>query len=165
MGYSYGRSENGRWLLSCDNCGAVGEVRKRTCPYKVTTTEGHALPYCPAPALCGPCFAKYGGTRGVHGAECAKGAAASQARYDEERARLATGDSRVRGAWGEWQEYVPAGRVGLLFRNQDGRERHYTVTAEEYDTHGPWLSEYPDAQPWCGPDGTMFEISSGHASA
>jgi hypothetical protein len=48
MGYCY--DWNGR--LACDSCGTTGEVRKQKCPFG----------YCPSPALCPQCKAKYADT-------------------------------------------------------------------------------------------------------
>lgn len=145
MGYGYDMS--GR--LCCDHCDRAGGVRKRKCPYTVTDERGRALPYCPPPALCADCYAKLGGLHGVHGEQCRAGAARNQARYNEIRRRLATGDAQVFSAWGEWHESVPAGLTGVIFEDKGGTVYPRLVPAEQYRTSGHrWLSEYPGAQFW-----------------
>lgn len=126
MGYGYGWTETGRMALACDKCGNVGGVRKRTCPYKVSSsahrsTGRYTLPYCPAPALCSPCYKALGGLRGVHGQSCAEGAAAMQATEDAEQAALDAGDLLVAAAWGDWAEGVEPGYVKVKFTG-NGRE-------------------------------------------
>lgn len=155
MGYCYGRNERGNMVLACDGCSNVGGVRKRTCPYKVrddasrSTVPGtrYEMRYCYPPALCAVCYAKRGGQNGVH-ANCAAGAARSQAEYDTSYARLVAGEYKVMSAFGSWHDAVPAGKTGVIFRNLDGDERTYLVDADEYEP-GPkgWLADYPDAQP------------------
>ncbi len=100
MGYSYGQNERGSWVLSCDNCGNVGGVRKRTCPYTVLgdtlrTAKRYEMSYCYPPALCAVCYAALGGLRGVHGQDCETGAAKSQAGYDAIEAGLDAGELYV----------------------------------------------------------------------
>lgn len=162
MGYSYGRNAAGNWALACDNCGDVGSVRKRPCRFKVLgdshrTMDGkrHALPYCQPPALCSPCFTRLGGTRGVHGDECRDGAAYFQARADAKEAALDAGLGLVAAAWGDWQEYVPEGMTGVLFTGRASKPEFYRlVPADSYHPGAkPALTDYPEAVPWCGPDG------------
>lgn len=144
MGYSYDM----RGRLACDSCGRTGETRKRPCPHKVTTETGQVLRYCQAPALCGDCLRKHGGTAGVH-AGCKEGAAKSQARYDARRERLAAGEAQVMCAWGDWHELVPTGLVGALFIGADKVEHCVLLRVQDYDpSTKPWLSDYPDAMPW-----------------
>lgn len=142
MGYSYDMA--GR--LACDSCGRTGGVRKRTCPHKVTDETGHALPYCYPAALCGECYRKHGGAAALH-KDCAAGAAASQARYDKLRERLAAGEAQIMCAWGDWHETVPSGLVGVCFMGAD-KVPHY-VLVRDYDQYEKrYLSDYPDAEPW-----------------
>ncbi len=146
MGYGYGYGARGRLVLACDSCGKTGGVRKRTCPYKVTGTSLRSptrtrwsLPYCPAPALCADCYKNHGGLRGVHGDSCKNGAAAYQARYDAEQARLESGDSQVTTRYGSWAEGVPDGHVKVVYRSLDGRETVKILPKGVSDAD--WLSE------------------------
>jgi len=141
MGYSYGwNPRTGRTGLACDKCGNVGSARKRECPHKVrgdslrSVAVGHRyeLPYCPAPALCSECLRALGGIHGVHGDECKRGAAAMQAQHDHTEARLKDGAWLVVAAYGDWKEGVPAGQVGVTFRNYEHRERSFIMPAEDY---------------------------------
>jgi hypothetical protein len=146
MGYGFGYSNSGRMALSCDSCGKVGGVRKRKCPYKVSH-DGYQLPYCPAPALCSDCYKSHGGLRGVHGDACKQGAAASQAEEDAKQAKLAAGDMQPVSAWGDWQEGVPAGMVGVLYRGLNDAA-YYLLPKEAYESR-PWFSEVGDfAETW-----------------
>ena len=144
MGYSYGQSMNGRWILACDKCGTVGAVRKRKCRFMVADEGGRALPWCPAPALCGPCFKALGGTAGIHGDRCREGAAAAQAEYDEKAARIAAGDKPVRVAYGDWHGRVPTGAVLVGFRGSDDVWEYRLMRKAVY-TGGGYLSDYPDS--------------------
>lgn len=135
MGYCF----DPRGRIVCDSCGVSGGVRKRRCAYKVD-----GLPYCPAPALCGPCYSKHGGLRGVHGERCREGAAESQARSDADKAREAAGDRKVRSAYGSWHEDVPKGKVGVYY----GDDTYVLVDEAEYKYPYPWLSELGTAEPW-----------------
>lgn len=146
MGYSYGRSDTGRWILACDGCGAIGDTRKRACKYKVTSERGQTLPWCPAPALCGACFRVAGGTAGIHGETCREGAAMAQAEYDRKAARLAAGDKAVFVGYGDWHAQVAAGMVVAGFRGADGTEEYRTMPKDTYKGGG-YLSDYPDALP------------------
>jgi hypothetical protein len=136
MGYGY--EAHGSRRLVCDNCGHAGGVRKRKCPYKVTH-DGHALHYCYPPALCGDCYKKLGGLRGVHGEECHQGAANSQAQEDAKQAKLDAGDMRPTCAWGSWQENVPEGMVGVLYEGRDCKA-FYLLPKQAYESR-PWFSE------------------------
>lgn len=141
MGYAYTRTGG----LCCDSCGTPG-ARKRKCPHTVTT-DGHTLPWCPAPALCAPCYARKGGLRGVHPERCREGAAAAQAEYDRIAERIAAGESQVKAAWGDWHAKVPTGLVGVLFVGADTRT-YALVPQADYDPRArKFLSDYPDAQP------------------
>lgn len=152
MGYCYGHNpRTGRDVLACDNCSTVGGVRRRTCPRKVLTdslrsTDGsrHETPYCSAPALCDGCWRAKGRTAGVH-ANCAAGAAASQARDDEIEALLDAGHLLVVAAAGSWRTDVPAGQTLVTFRGRN-RQVDALVNADTYDpTLRPRLDHYPDA--------------------
>lgn len=149
MGYGYGRTMRGGMALACDGCGeAEGRTRKRRCRFTVTH-DGHALPYCSAPALCPDCWDRKGKGRGVHGERCRKGAETSQAREDAKVARLATGDARVTSAIRIEEDWT-----GVTFRDAEGRETLRLVPAHEYhernEDHGLWLSDYPLTAPWDG---------------
>jgi hypothetical protein len=146
MGYSYGRTKSGSMALACDNCGNVGGVRKRPCRYKVTMNGRAPLPYGPAPAVCADCFKRLGGTRGLHGEDCRKGAEWAQAKDDAEVARLKAGDYIVRSAAGSWHKDVPAGQVLVMFEASDGTVLNKFMPAETY-RNGGWLSDYPEAIP------------------
>jgi hypothetical protein len=134
MGYSYTMS-GGRHHIDCDACGrssieGAQGVRKRTCPFKVNDRgtrggEGHSLPWCPPPALCSECFAKYGGSKGVH-KDCREPAASAQARHDAERARLDTGDGMC-----VCREPLSGGDVRTTYRFADGREVEYFSHRDE----------------------------------
>lgn len=156
MGYSYGRTAKGGYGLACDNCGTVGGVRKRTCPARVLTDslrssngKRHLISYCYPPAYCAACFAKAGGTKGVHGAKCAEGAAKSTAEYDAVEAALDAGEKFVVSASGDWKDGVPKGHVEVSFwgRGASGEVR-VIVPATEYDPGAKRrLSDYPEAVP------------------
>lgn len=160
MGYEYGRSASGRMTLSCDGCGTVGGVRKRTCPFKVFSSGlrsggvRQGVSYCYPPALCAVCFKGEGGSKGIH-VNCDAGARVSQARDDEERRRLEAGESHVTSAFGSWHETVPSGFAGVVFAGLDGNEVNVLIAVEEYhqrsDVKGMWLGDYADTIPWCGP--------------
>lgn len=125
MGYCY--EAYGSRRLVCDKCGHAGGVRKRTCPYKVAWHDGHALRYCPPPALCAPCYKEMGGLRGVHGEHCRQGAASSQVQQNVTKAK-----------------FVPEGMVGVLYKGRwpDGsaNEAYYLVPKKAYESR-PWFSE------------------------
>ena len=146
MGYGYGRNpQTGKLVLACDHCGkAEGKTRKRTCPHRVRSAFGGSLPYCPAPALCPPCYAVKKDT--LHEA-CA---APAKQRTEEEwlkEFRFIGGDLEVKAAFGDWCPTVPPGTTGVLFG--DGSKKEYRLVSS-YDQRR-WLSEYPEAQPWGGP--------------
>lgn len=149
MGYSYGRTASGRSALSCDNCGGVGDTRKRVCPHKVLCSshriggQRHALPYCPAPAVCSACWKTLGGNAVLHGEKCREGAAASQALSDAEQALIDAGAALRRAAWGDWQGPVPKGMVGVLFSGPAGDEAHL-VTKAAYDAIPIGVPATPD---------------------
>jgi hypothetical protein len=148
--------QTGRWVLACDRCGNGGGVRRRTCTARVRYPQdgpGHALPYCPAPALCQGCLAAVGGSRGLH-AECHAPAAKATAENQRIADRIAGGDLQVVTGWGDWHKDVPAGMVGVRFaRNRtDGRSDPPTYRlVPEADYRAGFLSDYPDAVPWDGP--------------
>lgn len=152
MGYSYGYTDSGRMALSCDNCGNVGGVRKRTCPHKVTIDSSrgprHALSYCYPPAVCQPCYKTLGGLRGIHGQDCADGAAKSQAGYDAKQAKLDAGDLMVLAAWGDWKAGVPEGKTLVLFGHGHVFEHRLVPDDSYHPNTKPFLSDYPDATPW-----------------
>lgn len=158
MGYGYGWSDSGRMALACDQCGAVGGVRKRPCRFKVSH-DGYSLPYCPAPALCNPCFKGLGGSKGVHGERCREGAEVSQRAEDERQAGLAAGRLLRRGAWGSWHENVPEGWVGVAFHGQGDVVEYRLVADEEYGVGGDggcWMDGYETAREWVGPDAVVL---------
>lgn len=145
MGYSFGQNSAGRWVLACDKCGRIGGgVRKRKCKYMVSDEGGHALPWCPAPALCSACFRALGGTAGVHGDVCRDGAALAQADYDRKAGRLAAGDKLVRVAYGDWHARVPKGAVLVGFKGSD-QVWEYRLMPKDVYTGGGYLSDYPDS--------------------
>lgn len=139
MGYSYGAGG-----LACDGCGRTGHTRKRKCPYTVTSRGVQSLPYCPAPALCPPCYQASGGLHGVHGQACKDGAAASQAADDALVARLKAGGYEVAAAFGDWDKDTPAGMVRVIARSWGGDERQYVMPAGDY-RHGGFVDDYPSA--------------------
>jgi hypothetical protein len=147
MGYGYGWTETGRMALACDNCGTVGGVRKRTCPYEVTSSSHrssgrYSMPYCPAPALCAGCYKANGGLRGVHGQSCAEGAASMQATEDAVEAALDAGDLLVAAAWGDWAEGVEPRYVKVKFTGR-GAEAELHMPEAMYDPGAvKRLSEY-----------------------
>lgn len=146
MGYSYGRSESGRLVLACDGCGKLGGVRKRTCPHKVYYAEGGSSPYCPAPALCTPCYHVH---KGAMHRECAEGAAKATAREVERKRRLEAGEAELRTCWGSWHETVPAGFVGARYLALGGKETYVLLPDEpKAETRSLWLSEAVGAVPW-----------------
>lgn len=152
MGYSYGQNGRGNWVLSCDACGEVGGVRKRTCPYLVTCDSSrgarHALPYCPAPALCGSCYKRERAT--LH-QDCEAGARSAQESYDATQTKIDAGEPVLLAAWGDWHEEVPAGQVGVLFKGHAG-EAWYLIPEDEYDTvprrPSPTPASYATAAPF-----------------
>jgi hypothetical protein len=157
MGYCYGRNATGRMALACDRCGNVGGVRKRTCPHKVLTDSSRGpratLAYCTPSALCGGCFHEIGGSRVLH-RDCKDAAAASQAEYDANQARLDAGELTVLAAWGDWHETVPAGMAGVLFGGRDGQRAVLVPAADYQPGTRPWLSDYRDPDPWTAPGTT-----------
>lgn len=148
MGYSYGfNPSTGRQMLSCDACGTIGGVRKRTCTAICITENGGRLPYCPAPAYCSPCFKARGGSKVIHGAQCHEGAAAYTAECAAKAERIAGGDLPVNAAWGSWAEWVPEGKTGVLFgaRTRDAQQVYALVDADEYKPgRKGYLSDYPN---------------------
>lgn len=150
MGYSYGfNPATGRMNLSCDSCGTITNVRKRTCPYCVRYHDGTSLPYCPAPALCGPCFTKRGKNAGVHEA-CKEGARQAQARENVITARLSLGEHRLAAGFGSWHETVPEGSVGAIFRNKQGEEVYRLIPVELYQNRPPdaFLEDFTESADW-----------------
>jgi hypothetical protein len=144
MGYSFGRNDSGRWVLACDKCGSIGGTRKRKCRYMVADEGGRSLPWCPAPALCGPCFKVLGGTAGIHGDVCRNGAALAQAEYDQKAARLVAGDKAVRVGYGDWHAKVPTGWVLAGFKGSDD-VMEYRLMPKDVYKGGGFLSDYPDS--------------------
>jgi hypothetical protein len=147
MGYL--RDARGR--LCCGECGVAGGVRKRPCPYKVTSSRVRGtqltLPYCSPPAYCADCYRRRGGLRGVHGEECRDGAAAMQERDDAERARLESGDSVVISACSGPHSLYPSLRPGetrVTFQAFDGTRTVRVVPSDRYHGGG-WLSDFTDA--------------------
>lgn len=131
MGYSYAKGGG----VCCDSCGGT-PARKRTCPHKVIGSTFRmrpavrsALPYCQAPALCSTCYQREKAT--LH-ADCKEGAERAQRAADKEQCRIDAGEFLRAAAWGDWHEQVPAGKVGVLFVNQDKEERFYLVPSAEY---------------------------------
>ena len=147
MGYGYGRNASGREALACDGCGTVGGVRKRTCPHKVLgdtsrSATRYALAYCPAPALCAACWERHG-KNAVHD-QCKAGAAASQREADASQARLDAGELVLVAGYGSWDDRVPDGCSGALFRNGE-REVFVTMPSETYAERGAhsFLADFP----------------------
>lgn len=150
MGYCYGTGATGRAKLVCEHCGTIGGVRKRTCPHKVVYPTGGSLPYCPAPALCGPCLKReYGGLTALH-ADCAAPAAKRTQEEHQDYAKLLAGDAKVSGRWGDWCATVPAGQVGSYYATANGQE--IAVLTSEPNTPR-WLSDVnpEDVGTWTGP--------------
>ena len=157
MGFSYGRTASGRSTLSCDSCGTVGGVRKRTCPHKVHYAGGGSLPYCYPAALCSACYATAKPTLHAGHAELA---AARTAAESAKHARLVAGDKEVSTAFGSWHAKVPTGFVGVGFAGPatergmlNGSISEWRlVPAEVYDPSvRRYLSDYHGALPWSGP--------------
>jgi hypothetical protein len=138
MGYLH--TANGGKL--CQNCLQPGGVRLRTCPYKVKSDSlrsvpvgaRHEMPYCPAPALCSPCY--HALKHELH-ASCKDGAARAQAESDRTESLLQSGAFLRIAAYGDWHKSVPAGRVGITFRNGAGEESFYHVAKDDYSASGP----------------------------
>jgi hypothetical protein len=140
--------------LCCDNCGQTGGVRKRTCPHKVLGDSLFSvvpglrgeLPYCSPAALCSRCYHAHKAT--LH-AGCKEGAARQQAKADQIEEMLESGAYLRTAAWGEWHEKVPAGRVGVAFKNREGAKVYYHVAAHEYGAIGEPRRpmDYPSAMP------------------
>lgn len=147
MGYCYHGGE-----LVCDSCGTPGAV-KRLCPAWVTAANGQRSRWCPPPALCGGCFTRGGGTKGVHG-KCKAAAAEDQAREDGRKARLADGELFVSSALSGAGRYVPAGLVGAQFTGLNGARTWLLVPGEaysrEYRARGLdlALSDFPGMPVW-----------------
>ena len=167
MGYGYGRTASGRMALACDNCGAVGGVRKRTCPHMVHYVDMADLPYCQPPAYCGPCWQKAGGNR-IHDT-CKAGAAKSNERESEHGRRLAAGELEVLTAWGDWHPAVPPGQVGVRFGGLGARTGHgpiefRLIPKADYDHRTKhYLGDFPVATPWIDPDMIRPELLEGTA--
>lgn len=115
MGYSF----DYRGRLCCDNCGQPGGVRKRKCPHTVMGNSHrgarYALPYCPTPAVCQPCWEKLGKNK-VHD-RCKEGAARMQAKDDAVQELLDAGHYLPLSAFGSWHDTVPKGYTGVIFGN------------------------------------------------
>jgi len=147
MGYCF----DYRGRLVCDGCSISGGVRKRKCPHKVKASildGGNTMPYCRPPALCAGCYKHHGGLRGVHGDRCRDGAAESQASYDADNARLAKGDLKSSGAFGDWSDLVPKGKVGLLFYGLDGAFFGVLLDNADYDNRAVWFLDLESYEPW-----------------
>lgn len=146
MGYCYGLTSSGRYALACDACGAVGGVRKRTCPHKVHYAEGGSLPYCYPSALCASCYKTRKATLHVG---CPEGAAKRTAEEIAKREKFAAGDKEVRSAFGDWHKAVPSGMVAVVFSGLDrSNEEWRLIPSEEYEPGVKrFLSEYPSAVP------------------
>ena len=151
MGYCY----DSRGRLACDSCGNSGGVRKRTCPHKVTSSNHRwpngqrgAISYCYPSALCDDCFKNHGGNRKVH-ANCKAGAAARQAEYDAEQARLDRGDHLVVSRYGSWHEAVPEGMVGACYASAGWSDHRRVLVPKEFHKVD-WLEDLPAgvAVPW-----------------
>lgn len=146
MGYSYSRTPAGVMALDCDYCGKPGGVRKRTCPYKVTSDnsrsgERYALPYCRPPAACRPCWKTNKAT--AH-ADCKDGAAQMQAQYDATQARLDAGELlAIAARCGD----APAGMVRVTFVGAGGGGRVDYLMPDEAYSGGGFLSDYRQAVP------------------
>jgi len=136
---------NGR--ICCDGCGGTDKVRNRTCPYRVHYSRGGSLPYCSAPHLCSVCWNKHKGL--VH-ATCKAGAARSQERENKRGALEAAGEFLLAAGWGSWHSTVPAGLVGVCFRNLAGEEVWKLVPEADYDQRSQLTtaSQFPDAADW-----------------
>jgi hypothetical protein len=157
MGYCY--EAYGSRRLVCDKCGHAGGVRRRKCKYKVVgdslrvpSGQRPVMHYCSPPALCGPCYKELGGLNGVHGDNCREGAAQSQLEADEIERRIHSGDMKAVAAWGDWQEGVDKGFVGVLYegRYDDGSiaKGYYLVPKEAYEK-SRWFSDSgPLAETW-----------------
>lgn len=147
MGYSYGQNERGRWVLSCDNCGNIGGVRKRTCPHKVLQSahrvpngQRYSLPYCYPAALCSSCYATH---KAVLHKDCEAAAAERQAEEDAIQAKLDSGAVLRSAAFGDWDETVPEGMVGVLF-TAAGREEKWLMPDEAYRAIPLGVAATPD---------------------
>jgi hypothetical protein len=156
MGYAYGQSASGRWALSCDNCGkAEGTTRKRTCPRKMLapstrSAKRYEVHYCYPPALCPECWVRLGRAAGVH-ADCAQGAARTQAVYDEVERRFQAGEGYLISASGDWADDVPEGMTKVTFAFPPSGItgwREYLMPADEY-VMAKWLTDpsYANARP------------------
>lgn len=158
MGYSYGMTASGRWARDCDHCGKSGGTKIYECIYKVydagdrSNGQRFGLPYCMAPSLCRGCFNELGGIHGVHGERCREGAAESQRRDDEVRARLERGDRIVHCAWGDWHDDVPEGYVGIVGWSLTAGESYHLVPTDQYQNRsGDNFVENYEIHPWLGP--------------
>lgn len=167
MGYSYGQNERGRWVLACDACGTISGVRKRHCPHMVLLSshravdgQRHELEWCPAPALCGPCFRQYGGTVGLHAA-CEAPARESTKLNDQEQARLDAGVLLLAAGWGDWYQAVPEGKVCAMFVNGE-REAWYLIDQDEYRDRpvepASAPEDFPSATPFHAITETPMEV-------
>jgi hypothetical protein len=118
--------------LSCDACGHVGGVRKRRCP----------VGYCPAPALCGACNAKFrqdGSWARAH-AECPR----LHAEYvAEEAEKAAHPEQWARSAFGDWHPDTPKGMVRVI--THAGTE--VIVPKDAYDPSVPGFGAWPGYTP------------------
>ena len=122
MGYCYGRAPSGRYALACDNCGAVGGVRKRKCPHG----------YCPSAALCAGCSksVKASGKWTTMHACCEAAHAAFVAKEKAGAALLAAGKLLRCSALNVSRD---GSKVHVLFKDKDGAYTGYYVTKETYD--------------------------------
>ncbi len=130
MGYCF----DYRGRLACDGCGIAGGVRKRKCAYKVAY-PGYSIAYCSPPALCSPCYKKYGGLRGIHGDACRDGAAASQAEIAADEARSAVGDLRLRSALRQGDKVLLKfdGDIAVLVDDYEYGKVRWFLDLEDYE--------------------------------
>lgn len=137
MGYCF----DYRGRMVCDGCGIAGGVRKRKCPYKVRYSAhngGGSAHYCSPPALCGDCYKKYGGLRGVHGDACRDGAAASQAREDADDLRAKSGDLALRSAIRQGDKVLLRfdGDIAVLVDDYEYGKVRWFLDLEDYELAG-----------------------------
>lgn len=113
----------GRWVLDCDNCGAIGGVRRVKCPHG----------WCPASQLCAKCRPL--GRLGHDG--CAEAHAEFLA---TEAAIAAEPERHAKAAWGHWH----TGTDDVLVVTHAGT--WVLVPDADYGGYGHTLAD--TARPW-----------------
>jgi len=121
--------KTGRWVLDCGQCGAIGGVRKRSCPSN----------YCPPVQMCATCYkdARMSGKWAEWHGNCATSSAEYHAR---EAIKNAEPERWARAAWGMWH----TGTTDVLVKTRAGN--FVLVPHGNYEANAPLDTQ--GAMPW-----------------